>query len=74
MKQAMQLSDHFTYGTLIRFTLPSVGMMENADGRWQVTATEEAGDGEDYVEDIERFADGDQKLADPYFAGADLEA
>ena len=26
MKQTIQLSDHFTYGTLIRFTLPSVGM------------------------------------------------
>lgn len=33
---------------------------------------EEAGDGEDYVEDIKRFADGDQELADQYFAGADL--
>ncbi len=27
MKQQIQLSDHFTYGRLIRFTLPSVGMM-----------------------------------------------
>lgn len=27
MKQRIQLSDHFTYGRLIRFTLPSVGMM-----------------------------------------------
>ena len=27
MKQAIQLSDHFTYGRLIRFTLPSIGMM-----------------------------------------------
>lgn len=26
MKQAIQLSDHFTYGKLIRFTLPSIGM------------------------------------------------
>lgn len=26
MKQTIQLSDHFTYGTMIRFTLPSVGM------------------------------------------------
>ena len=44
---------------------PAVIMLENAD---------EAGDGEDYVEDIERFADGDQELADQYFAGADLGA
>ena len=53
---------------------PAVIMLENADSRWQVTAMEEAGDGEDYVEDIKRFADGDQELADQYFAGADLGA
>ena len=53
---------------------PAVIMLENADGRWQVTAMEEAGEGEDYVKDIERFADGDQELADQYFAGADLGA
>ena len=27
MKDRIQLSDHFTYGRLIRFTLPSIGMM-----------------------------------------------
>ncbi len=27
MKAQIQLSDHFTYGRLIRFTLPSIGMM-----------------------------------------------
>ena len=27
MKNRIQLSDHFTYGRLIRFTLPSIGMM-----------------------------------------------
>lgn len=27
MKQQIQLSDHFTYGRLIRFTFPSIGMM-----------------------------------------------
>lgn len=53
---------------------PAVIMLENADGRWQVTAMEGAGDGEDYVEDIERFANGDQELVDQYFAGADLGA
>ena len=53
---------------------PAVIMLENADGRWQVTSMEEAGDGEDYVEDIVRFADGDQELEDQYFAGADLGA
>ena len=27
MKQTIQLSDHFTYGKLIRFTLPSIGYL-----------------------------------------------
>ena len=27
MKEQIQLSDHFTYGRLLRFTLPSIGMM-----------------------------------------------
>ncbi len=27
MKQRIQLSDHFTYGRLLRFTLPTIGMM-----------------------------------------------
>ena len=27
MKQTIQLSDHFTYGKLFRFTLPSIVMM-----------------------------------------------
>ncbi len=27
MKQQIQLSDHFNYGRLLRFTLPSIGMM-----------------------------------------------
>lgn len=27
MKKQIQLSDHFTYGRLLRFTLPSIGMM-----------------------------------------------
>lgn len=27
MKKQIQLSDHFTYGSLLRFTLPSIGMM-----------------------------------------------
>jgi len=27
MKKPIQLSDHFTYGHLVRFTLPSIGMM-----------------------------------------------
>ena len=27
MKAQIQLSDHFTYGRLIRFTMPTIGMM-----------------------------------------------
>ena len=27
MKSKIQLSDHFSYGRLLRFTLPSIGMM-----------------------------------------------
>ena len=27
MPQTIQLSDHFTYGKLLRFTVPSMGMM-----------------------------------------------
>ncbi len=53
---------------------PAVIMLENADGRWQATAMETAGDGEEYEKDIERFADGDPELADRYFSGADLGA
>lgn len=26
-KERIQLSDHFTYGRLLRFTLPTIGMM-----------------------------------------------
>lgn len=53
---------------------PAVILLENADGRWQVTSMEEAGDGEDYAADIERFAGGDQELEALYFTGADLDA
>lgn len=51
---------------------PSVVTLEKTGDGWKVTAAEEAGDGEDYAADIERFADGDRELEDQYFAGADL--
>ena len=51
---------------------PAVVSLEKAGDGWQVTAMEEAGYGEDYAEDIERFANGDRELEDQYFAGADL--
>ena len=46
--------------------------MEKSGDEWRITATEEAGDGDDYAADIMRFADGDSELAEKYFAGADL--
>lgn len=52
---------------------PTVAALEKKDGRWTVTGMEEAGDGEDYAEDIRRFANGDSALEDQYFAAADLE-
>ena len=51
---------------------PAIIMLEKTDDKWKVTSMEEAGNGEDYAADIRRFADGDQKLEDQYFAGADL--
>jgi len=53
---------------------PAVIQMEKKDGEWRVTAMEEAGDGDDYTADIERFAEGDQELEEKYFAAADLGA
>ena len=53
---------------------PAVLTLEQADGAWRVTALEEAGDGEDYTADIQRFAQGDPDLESRYFAAADLGA
>ncbi len=51
---------------------PAVVTLENTDGEWRVSAMEEAGDGDEYVADINRFADGDKELEEQYFASADL--
>ena len=53
---------------------PAVIQMEKKDGEWQITAMEEAGNGDDYTADIERFAEGDQELEEKYFAAGDLGA
>ncbi len=53
---------------------PAIISLEKDGDQWKVTATEVAGDGEDYTADIERFAAGDQELADRFFAAADLKA
>ena len=53
---------------------PLVITLEKTDGVWQVTALEEAGEGDDYYEDITRFADGDEELENKYHEAADLMA
>ena len=53
---------------------PAIITLEKTDEAWKVTFMEEAGDGENYAADIERFADGDKELEEQYFAGADLGA
>ena len=49
-----------------------VTLEKETDGSWRVTGMEEAGDGEDYVRDIQRFSDGNEALEEKYFSGADL--
>ena len=51
---------------------PAVITLKNVDGQWQVSDMETAGDGDDYAADIKRFAAGDSKLEEKYFAGSDL--
>ena len=53
---------------------PAVILLEKTEDGWRVVSMETAGDGEDYVKDIERFADGDKELEAKYFAAADLQA
>ena len=51
---------------------PGIMTLEKDGEQWKVTETEDAGDGDDYAEDIRRFANGDEKLEDMYFAASDL--
>ena len=55
---------------------PGVLKLEKKDGVWAVTAAEFAGDGEDYLADIAKFANGDEALEQDYFlaGGADGES
>lgn len=46
-------------------------LAKDGDG-WKVTAFEEAGDGEDYAKDIERFCQGDKDLEKAYFDAVDV--
>ena len=50
----------------------AVVTLEQADGVWKVTALAEAGEGSEYVRDVEHFAGGDKELEQLYFAGEDL--
>ncbi len=53
---------------------PAIIHLEKTNGQWQVTEMEESGSGEDYADDIKRFANGNKDLEDRYFAGGDLGA
>ena len=52
--------------------VPAVLILEERDGAWTVTEADTAGEGDDYLLDIARFAAGDAELEDAYAAGADL--
>ena len=41
---------------------PGVIKLEKKDGAWAVTSAEFAGSGDDYLEDIKKFANGDKEL------------
>ena len=51
---------------------PAIILLENVNAEWQVTSMEEAGDGDDYAEDIRRFSNGDRELEAKYFDASDL--
>ena len=53
---------------------PAIIHLEKTNGQWQVTEMEESGSGEDYADDIKKFANGNKDLEDRYFAGGDLGA
>ena len=50
---------------------PMVLYLEETDGTWKVTETEEAGDGTDYESDIIRMAGGDKELEDAMYTAND---
>lgn len=51
---------------------PGVMTLTKSGDGWTVTAFEEAGDGDDYAKDIQRFSQGDKELEKAYFAAADV--
>ena len=53
---------------------PGIMTLEKTGDGWTVTGREDAGIGEDYTADIERFAAGDKELEEKYFAASDLLA
>ena len=51
---------------------PGIASLEKDGQGWRMTGLEEAGDGEDYAADLERFADGDKELLQKYLDCSDL--
>lgn len=50
---------------------PMVLYLEETDGVWKVTKTEEAGEGTEYTSDIIRMAGGDKELKNAFFTAND---
>ena len=50
-----------------------IASLEKGEHGWRMTGLEEAGDGEDYAADLERFANGDTELLQKYQESADLD-
>lgn len=53
---------------------PGILTLEKGEQGWKMTGLEEAGDGDDYAEDLKRFADGDEELLKKYQEAGDLAA
>lgn len=49
-----------------------IALLEKEGEAWHITELEETGEGEEYAEDIRRFANGDQQLLKAYQTGNDL--
>jgi len=52
--------------------LSGIASLEKIDQKWQMTGLEEAGDGDEYTADLERFANGDLELLQKYLESSDL--
>ncbi len=50
---------------------PAIMTLTKSGDGWTVTAFEEAGDGDDYAKDVQRFSQGDEELEKAFFAAVD---